>query len=248
VIEMLKEHEDAQGKAMLDYLERKRAFEVVERDDGYIDVGGFGPKIYFLPYEKWNKNKKEAMEYVKGRVIDIGCGAGRHSIYLQEKGFKVTGIDISPTAVEACRRMGLKDIRGLSIDEITSDLGTIDTIIMMGNNFGLFENFMKAKRTLRKFHSLTTEDARIIAETRDPYDTDIPEHLEYHERNRKKGRMSGQLRLRIIYKKYKTPWFDYLLVSKEELKDILRDTGWTSSKILNGEMGTYIAIIKKHEE
>jgi len=245
---MLGEYEDAQGKAMLDYLNGKKAFEIVERDDGYVDVGEFGPKIYFLPYEKWDKNVKEAMKYVKGRVIDIGCGAGRHSLYLQEKGFKVTGLDISPAAVEVCRKRGLKDVRGLSIDEITGDLGQIDTIIMMGNNFGLFENFTKAKRLLRKFHRITTEDARIIAETRNPYDTDIHEHLEYHERNRKKGRMGGQLKLRIIYKKFRTPWFNYLLVSKEEMKDILKDTGWTLSKTLDGEMGTYIAIIEKHEE
>ncbi|MCK4572153.1 class I SAM-dependent methyltransferase [candidate division WOR-3 bacterium] len=244
---MLREHEDAQGWAMLDYLEGKKAFEVVERDDGYCDVSG-GPGIYFLPYEKWNENEKKAMEYVNGRVLDIGCGAGKHSLHLQEKGFKVTGIDISPSAVEVCRRRGLKDVRGISIDEISGDLGQIDTIIMMGNNFGLFENLTKAKKLLRKFHGLTSKDAQIIAETRDPYDTDIPEHLEYHKWNRKRGRMGGQLRLRVIYKKYRTPWFDYLLVSKKELEDILRDTGWTLHKTLGGEMGTYIAVIKKHEE
>ena len=188
------------------------------------------------------------MEYVNGRVLDIGCGAGKHSLHLQEKGFKVTGIDISPSAVEVCRRRGLKDVRGISIDEISGDLGQIDTIIMMGNNFGLFENLTKAKKLLRKFHGLTSKDAQIIAETRDPYDTDIPEHLEYHKWNRKRGRMGGQLRLRVIYKKYRTPWFDYLLVSKKELEDILRDTGWTLHKTLGGEMGTYIAVIKKHEE
>lgn len=241
---MLREHEDAQGRAMLDYLEGKRAFEVVERDDGYCDVSG-GPEIYFLPYEKWNENEKKAMEYVNGRVLDIGCGAGKHSLHLQEKGFKVTGIDISPSAVEVCRRRGLKDVRGISIDEISGDLGQIDTIIMMGNNFGLFENLTKAKKLLRKFHGLTSEDAQIIAETRDPYDTDIPEHMKYHKWNRKRGRMGGQLRLRIIYKKYRTPWFDYLLVSKKELEDILRDTGWTLHKTLDGEMETYIAIMIK---
>ncbi len=241
---MLQEYEDAQGKAMLAYLKGKRSFEVVERDDGYVDVGG-GPGIYFLPYEKWNENEKEAMKYVKGMVLDIGCGAGKHSLYLQEKGFKVTGIDISPSAVEVCRRRGLRDVRGLSIDEISGDLGQIDTIIMMGNNFGLFENLTKAKKLLGKFHIITTEKAMIIAETRDPYDTDIPEHMEYHERNRKKGRMAGQLRLRIIYKMYRTPWFDYLLVSKEEMNNILRDTGWKLKKTFDGKMGTYIAIIKK---
>jgi len=240
---MLKEYEDTR-RSMLDYLEGKGGFEIIERDDGYCDVSG-GPELYFLPYEKWNKHEKKAMEYVRGRVLDIGCGAGKHSLYLQEKGLEVIGIDISPCAIEVSRKRGLRDVRGLSIDETTSDLGLFDTIIMMGNNFGLFKNFTTSKRILKRFHSITKKETRIIAETRDPYYTDVPEHLEYHEKNRKKGRMGGQVRIRIIYKKYRTPWFDYLFVSKEELKDILKDTGWVLHDTLDGEMGTYIAIMEK---
>jgi len=64
--------------------------------------------MYFSTFEEWWLIEKKAMEFVKGKVLDIGCGAGRHSIYLQEKGFDVTGIDISPLAVKVCRLRGLK--------------------------------------------------------------------------------------------------------------------------------------------
>ncbi|HDO42228.1 MAG TPA: methyltransferase domain-containing protein [Candidatus Bathyarchaeota archaeon] len=52
--------------------------------------------------------EQEAMKFIRGRVLDIGCGAGRHSIYLQNKGFNVIGIDISPLAIKVCRLRGLK--------------------------------------------------------------------------------------------------------------------------------------------
>ena len=87
--------------------------------------------------------------------------------------------------------------------------------------------------------------ARIIAETRNPYNTDFPEHLEYHKFNRKRGRMSGQLRIRVRYKKYVTPYFDYLMVSRDEMNKILKDTGWKINKFIDGKAGMYVAIIEK---
>lgn len=241
---MIERNQDAQGRAMMDFYEGKRAFEIIQRDDGYFDVSG-GPELYFREFEDWKDIEKEAMDYVEGRVIDIGCGAGKHSIYLQRNGFEVTGVDISPHAIEVARKRGLEDVRGISISEINQDMGKFRTILLMGNNFGLLESCTGGKEYLRKFHQLTVSKARIIAETRDPYATEMKEHLEYHKFNRERGRMGGQLRLRVLYRKYKTPWFDYLLVSREELEDILRDTGWEIEKIMVGDAGIYIAIMRK---
>ncbi len=241
---MLKNHQDAHGHAFMDYLKGKGGFEIVERDDGYFDVSG-GPHLYFSEYDEWTEREKEAMKYVRGKVLDIGCGAGRHALYLQNKGFDVLGIDISPLAIKVCKLRGLKKAKVLSITQISSKLGKFDTILMMGNNFGLFGNPKRARWLLRKFHKITTEKGRIIAETRDPYKTDNPDHIAYHEWNKKRGRMAGQVRIRIRYKKYVTPWFDYLFVSKEELKEILENSGWQVKKFIDGKAGLYIAIIDK---
>lgn len=240
---MLKDQQDAQGHAFYDYLKGKGGHEIVERDDGYFDTGP-GPEFYFAEYSLWVDAEKEAMNYVKGTVLDIGCGAGRHALYLQEKGFDVTGTDVSPLAVEVCKLRGLKKVQNLSITEINSKLGVFDTIIMFGNNFGLFGSFKRAQWLLRRFKKVTTEEGRILAESHDPYSTDRPEHLEYQEYNRTRGRMSGQLRLRVRYKKYVTPWVDYLLVSKGEMKKIVENTGWDITEFID-EDGLYSAIIEK---
>ena len=241
---MLKDSQDAIGHEIYDCLNKKGGYEIVERDDGFFGVS-LGPKSYLSNYDQWSEHQQQAIEYVRGRVLDIGCGAGRHSLYLQEQGFNVTGIDISPLAIQVCKSRGLKKAQVLSITEIGPKLGVFDTILMLGINFGLFGSHSRAKWLLRRLHKITSPQARIIAETRDPYGTDLPEHLGYHEFNRKRGRMPGQLRIRVRYKKYVSPWFDYLLASKEEIEKILVDTVWMTEEFIDGGAGVYIAVIQK---
>ena len=241
---MLKDHEDAFGHGIYDQYHGIVVEEVIERDDGYVDVS-LGPASYLSEYDDWPKHVQRAMRYAKGSVLDIGCGGGRHALYLQNKGLNVLGIDNSPMALKTCKERGLKDTRLMDITRISSKLGRFDTMLMMGNNFGLFASVKRARRLLGRMHRMTPDDARIIAESMDVYATDKPEHLEYHEQNRKRGRLSGQVRIRARYKKYKTPWFDYLIVSKDEMKMILEGTGWHVKRFLSGKGGVYVAIITK---
>jgi cyclopropane fatty-acyl-phospholipid synthase-like methyltransferase len=245
---MLMDKQDAFGHEMYDCFidEKKRSYivEIVERDDGYIEATG-GPVRYLSEYKIWPSYYKKAMRYARGRVLDIGCGAGRHAVYLQGKGLDVVGIDNSPLAIEVCKQRGLKDARVLSINQINSKLGIFDTILMMGGNFGLFGSFNGAKRLLKKLAKITSRKGRIIAESMDIYQTDNPDHLSYQEFNRRRGRMSGQVRFRVRYKKYATPWFDYLMVSKEEMANILKGTGWEISKLIDSPWPSYVAIIDK---
>jgi len=241
---IMKRAEDAFGRMLWAYYNGQRVFEIDERDDGYIEAST-SPKMYFSDYEDWPQHEKKAIEYVKGRVLDIGCGAGRHSLYLQKKGLDVLGIDNSPLAIKVCKLRGLKKAKIMSIEDIDFKPKSFDTIIMMGNNFGLFGSFQKARSLLKRFHKITSDDGLIVAETRDPYKTDNPAHLEYHKLNRKRGRMGGQVRIRVRFGKYATPWFDYLFVSKEEMEDILKGTGWKVKQYIDSGNALYIAIIEK---
>lgn len=239
----MKQGEDGYGQMLLAALEGRDAVEIVERDDGFIEANP-GPRVYLAPFRRWHPLDRQAMRFVRGRALDVGCGGGRVCLHLQERGQEVVGIDISAGAVEVCRRRGVRDVRRCSIDDVDGSLGVFDTIVMLGNNFGLFASAAKAKRLLRRFHGLTSGRGRIVAATRDVYRTDDPAHLAYQERNRSRGRMSGQIRIRVRYRDQATPWFDYLMVSEEELRSLLDGTGWQLERVL--ESGdTYIAIIDK---
>jgi SAM-dependent methyltransferase len=102
----LKSLDDAHGRLILDYFESGEGLEVVERDDGFIDASGYGPAAYFAPYRRWPKAERAAMRLVRGRMLDVGCGAGRVALELQEHGHDVVGIDISPLALGVARRRG----------------------------------------------------------------------------------------------------------------------------------------------
>lgn len=240
----MQDYQDAYGHEVYDYWRHGQGFEIVERDDGYFALSG-GPAMYFATYECWPPHYREAMACVRGRVLDIGCGVGRHALYLQEQGHEVVAIDSSPLAVQVAKERGVRKVHELSITRVSSKLGQFDTIIMMGNNFGLLGDMRRGRWLLKRFHSLTSEAGRIIAETTDPYDTTDPDHLSYHEFNRQRGRLGGQLQIRIRYKQFVTPWFDYWLASRHEVEELVHGTGWQIERFIASDGPQYVVILKK---
>jgi SAM-dependent methyltransferase len=241
--------QDAYGRQLLaQYEGGEPTAEIVERSDGYIDTGA-DPGAYFEPYHAWSLIERRALRYARGRVLDIGCGAGRHSLYLQEKEVDVTGIDNSPGAIKVCKLRGLKKalVRPISnIDRFKPE--SFDTVLMLGNNFGLFGSAAGAKRLLKKLSLITAPDARIIAGTRNPYLTTDPDHLQYQRANKKRGRMPGQIRLRVRFGKIIGEWFDYLLVSPKEMESLLNGSDWQIERLIGSGEPTYYAVIGKKEE
>jgi SAM-dependent methyltransferase len=240
----LNKKQDAYGWLVHDYFKGDRVTEIVERDDGFIAPSG-GPVTYFAPYGKWPRFQQRAMALVRGRVLDIGCGAGRVALYLQHSGHAVLAVDNSPLAVRTARLRGVRDAQVLSVTQLNRRLGIFDTIVLFGNNFGLMANPQRARWLLRRFAGMTSEHAVIVAEILDPYDTKVPEHRRYHRRNRARGRMAGQSRIRVRYKDTVTPWFDYLFVSRLELRRLLRGSPWKVMHILDSPGPTYIAVLTK---
>ncbi len=243
----MKNGQDAFGRALLDFYSDRGGFALVERDDGLVDFDR-PLETYFAGYSKWPQPEQRAIRCARGRVLDIGAGTGRHSLYLQNKGFRVTAIDVSPAAVELCRLRGVKDARVKGIAQLNPKDGRFDTVIMLGNNFGLFGSFNRARYLLRELTRCTSGDAQILAEILDPYKTTDPLHLAYHKRNRHRGRMSGQIRIRVRYKQYATPWFDYLFVSETELKQVIDGTGWELGDLFHNGGPTYCVRLTKTEK
>jgi SAM-dependent methyltransferase len=243
----MKTTEDAFGKQLQAQYESQIAtVEIIEREDRYIAVGS-EMGMYFFEYEQWSDLERQAIALVEGRVLDIGCGAGRHSLYLQQKGFDVTAIDNSPGAIEVCKLRGLKKaiVKSIAhIDEFESN--SFDTLLMLGNNFGLFGDAKNAKLILQKMAQITSSDAQIIAGTCNPYKTDNPEHLEYHEFNRQRGRMPGQIEMRVRYGRTIGEWFDYLFVSPEEMQEIITGSPWQIQEFIGAGELIYFAVITKN--
>lgn len=102
-----------------------------------------------------------------------------------------------------------------------------------------FQNGAEAHEVIER------DDGMTIAESLDPYDTDDADHRQYHKRNRARGRMAGQLRLRVRYKRYATPWFDYLLASRSEMKRLTVGTPREVATFVDSQGPAYVAVLAK---
>jgi len=242
---VIDESRDAFGHALLDWFERQdeSAVEIIERDDGMIAIA-LGARHYFRGPDEWGTLDRAALETTRGRVLDAGCGAGRFALALQERGHDVVAIDVSPLAIEVCRRRGIRDARLLPLSRVEPEDGPFDTVLMMGHNLGLLASRRNARRVLRRLFRATTPGARIIGDGLDPYQTTEPLHLAYHARNRDRGRMGGQIRMRVRYKTWRTPWFDYLFTSSDELEELTAGTGWALAGVTTDAPGQ-LAVLER---
>src|SRR5947208_13200971 len=176
---------DLYAQAMLDHWLGKKVVFEFERDDGYRSRSLV--EAYFTPPAKWSKIEREALREVRGRVLDVGCGPGRHAVYLQRKGHRVVGIDASPTQVALARVRGLQEVYQGSVQHLPRGLGTFDTMILMGNNLGLAGDLPRMRRSIRDARAITKRRSRIIGSTRTP-GTRTPERLSHAARHTAKAR------------------------------------------------------------
>jgi hypothetical protein len=129
---------------------------------------------------------------------------------------------------------------------IPNILGVFDTLLLMGNNLALLGNPGRARWLLRHLQTLVNSHGRIVGQLRDPYKTDLAEHLAYHRRNRENGKLAGEARIRIRYKKFASQWMDYLFVSPEELEQVIADTHWKLTETIEDPSGQYVAVLDKY--
>ena len=217
--------------------------EVIEREDGLIN--GAPADHYLDEPERWQPHDHRALRLCRGHVLDVGTGAGRTAVELQRRGMAVTGLDISPGAIQIARRRGLRDTVVTTIDRYAAAAAArYDPFLLLGNNLGLLESADRAPVLLAALARLARPGARIVAQGTDPYGTNDPVHLGYQRRNQERGRLGGQLRLRLRYRLLATEWFDYLNCSVEELEALLAGTRWRLHSIDEADRPYYLAVME----
>ncbi|MHA2142302.1 MAG: class I SAM-dependent methyltransferase [Candidatus Thorarchaeota archaeon] len=233
---------DIFGMIMKDAASGKEAKHETERDDGHVRES-YG-RQYIAPFSEWHECERLAGAEAKGKILDVGCGAGRAALHFQEKGHEVVGIDISPGAIETSRNRGVKNVHLMSVENLDFPDNTFDTVLMFGNNFGVLGDEEKIVAMLRDLHRITKSDAVILASTRDVADTDNPVHLEFHERNRSKGIPIGLVKLRLKYQGHAGDWWLLRMVNSEEMSEIADNAGWKLVKTY-GPPSEYTGVLRK---
>ncbi|GHF67091.1 hypothetical protein GCM10010218_55710 [Streptomyces mashuensis] len=221
------------------------AYEVVERDDGYVSIRD--ASAYFAPPEEWNGPERWAVAQAHGRVLDVGCGAGRQGLAMLRNGCDVLGLDASEGAVDVAARRGLKAVTG-TVDRPgegpAEGLGLFDTVTLLGNNIGLLRGREHARGVLAALAALVPPGGQLLGTAADESETGHPAHAAYGRLNEERGRMPGQMRLRIRHGTVATDWFDYLMPSVDELCSLLIGTPWRLNA-LEEEAGVYAVQLLK---
>jgi SAM-dependent methyltransferase len=238
---------DAFGRALIDALEGISKPLTVERDDGWRDE--YVAALYLNDAEAWAPAARQALEAVRGRVLDVGAGGGRHASLLERRGCEVTAVDISAGAVEACRRRGLLAIRGAVGEPGLLADEQFDAVLLLGHNLGLLQSFDKAPSILRWLADRCRPGAVLIGDSLDTTVAATASWRSYHELNRERGRRPGEARMRICYAGSCGEWFDYWLLSPQDLVEVSANTPWEVERIDFDDddrfAGDYVAILHR---
>ncbi|WP_417353965.1 class I SAM-dependent methyltransferase [Flavobacterium sp.] len=229
---------DLFGKAILDYQTNNSPEDIIT-ETSISEEDEMSVAYLFRNFKQMPKTEQKALSLCKGRVLDVGCGAGSHSLYLQnEKKLDVTAIDISANAVEACKLRGIKDCRTINVLDLDNE--KYDTIILLMNGTGIFGKLKNIAQYLEKLKSLINPGGQILIDSSDiiyMFDEDedggkwIPTDTDYY----------GELTFTITYKGEKEEQFDWLYIDYNTMQNAAHANGLNCELILEGEHFDYLA-------
>lgn len=229
---------DLFGKAILDY-QTNNAPEDLITETTISEEDEMSVAYLFRSYDEMPQMEKKALQLAKGKILDVGCGAGSHSLSLQnEKKLAVTSIDISANAIQACTLRGLKDAKVQ--DVMTLENEKYDTILLLMNGAGMCGKLKNIPNFLLKLKSLLNPGGQILLDSSDiiyMFDDDedggkwIPSKNEYY----------GEIVFNISYKGEKEKPFDWMFIDYNTLQNAALDNGFQCELILEGEHYDYLA-------
>ena len=228
---------DLFGKAILDY-QTGNAPEDLITETSISEEDEMSVAYLFRDFSAMPKIERKALQLATGSVLDVGCGAGSHSLYLQnEMKLAVTSIDISPNAIEACKLRGVRNARVENMMDIEDE--KFDTIILLMNGTGIFEKLSKISGYLKKLKSLLNESGQILIDSSDiiyMFDEDedggkwIPS-LGYY----------GEVTFKVSYKNETEESFDWLYLDYNTLQNAAHANGLNCELIKEGKHYDYLA-------
>jgi SAM-dependent methyltransferase len=228
---------DLFGKAILDY-QTGNAPENLITETSISEEDEMDVAYLFRDYNAMPAMEQKALQLANGKVLDVGCGAGSHSLYLQnERGLDVTAIDISANAIEACQLRGIKNtIAG----DVMEHEETYDTILLLMNGAGMCGKLKRISGFLYKLKSLLNPGGQILLDSSDiiyMFDEDddggkwIPNDIDYY----------GEVIFNITYKGEKEKPFKWMYIDYNTLQNAAHGNNLQCELILEGEHYDYLA-------
>ena len=156
---------DLMGRAIWDYYYQENS-EDLQTETSISELDDLPVSYLFRDYNEMNALEKKALDLSFGKVLDVGSGAGSHSLYLQnERKLEVTTLDISPKSIEICKARGVKN--AICEDLLQFSEKDFDTILLLMNGTGIFQSLEDIDQYLQKLKSLVAENGQILLDSTD---------------------------------------------------------------------------------
>ncbi len=223
---------DAYGHALRDYFEQGEA-DTLWLNNSYGNPEKMPVEVFFRDGQDLTMLEISAMSLVRGKVLDVGAGAGAHALLLQEDGFQVTAIDQSAMACEIMREWGVHDVIQGNIFQF--DQARFDTLWLMMNGIGIVGTLDKLTEALRHMKKLLHAGGQIILDSSDIrylYENDLPEN-----------RYFGEIDYQYVYKGKSGEWFSWLYVDQRMLKHHAGQAGFSCRIVYENKEDQYLALL-----
>lgn len=222
---------DLFGSAILDYQNGLNTEDLITATS--ISEEDILPISYlFRSYDEMPILEQKALDLCTGKVLDVGCGAGSHSLYLKQKGLTVKSIDISPKAIEVCKRRGLTNVACL---DMINEEEKFDTIILLMNGSGVFRSLSQTPYFLNHLKNLLTTFGQILIDS-----SDISYMYEDHVNVNELSHYYGELDYYITYKGA-SEVFPWMYLDYDNLNAIAKEVGLKCELVLQGEHYDFLA-------
>ncbi len=228
------------GQAMLDYLNGEEdAYCILRRDDGIVYPPIYA-KQFFYP-DGLPELDRIAVERCAGRVLDIGAGAGSHSLAIQERGLDVTSVDISAKAVRVMSERSCRDAKvGDVFDSYSEPFDTVFIIL----SIGIVQNLDGLAGFFKHLNGLMTDDGQLITDSIDPRNSEDESYRKYTQDKVAKGCYLGERTLRFEYQDQTSDWFEWMHIDPETLEQYTNAAEY-SMKYLGNDGKRYLVSIAK---
>ncbi len=225
---------DLIGKAILDY-QTNNAPQNIITETTISEADEMEIAYLFRNFDQMPIIEQTALQLSRGKILDVGCGAGSHALHLQNNGHNVTAIDISPNAIQACKLRGITTAEAANLMDYEGDF---DTILLLMNGTGICGTFENTVPFFKKLKSLLNENGQILIDSSDLlYMYDDDEIAQKH----KDSEYYGQLTFEVSYKNEREQPFEWLYLDLEMLKEQANIAGLICEVVLEGDSNDYLA-------
>lgn len=209
---------DVYGEALTDYYHQRFEEELILITNG-SETEAMPVDLFFREADELPDQELIALALCDGKVLDVGAGAGSHSLYLQEQGMDVTALELSGQACEIMRLRGVKKI--LNEDIFNYQGEKFDTLLFLMNGIGLAETLDGIKELFEHCKTLLNPGGQLLFDT-----SDIDYYYREGETERPSDRYYGEIQFQYEYKGHKGKPFGWIYVDQQTLIRLGNEAGW----------------------